>query len=146
MSHYCDECGTPTAAADRNFTEGGGVICDSCIAKGQHPDMSQAESQKLCKVLGIEWQGITPQQLEALKLLRTYCGGTLFFRRLTGPAKATCRAHILSVLTGTKVPKSKAGIHALEEALYAFVKPEGQSPSAQEQAFQQWVGEQLKDE
>ena len=35
---YCDVCSKACPANDRNFTEGGGAICDECIAKGLHPD------------------------------------------------------------------------------------------------------------
>ena len=28
---YCDICGNPTGLNDRNFTEGGGALCDECL-------------------------------------------------------------------------------------------------------------------
>ena len=27
---YCDNCGSPTGLSDRNFTQGGGTLCDEC--------------------------------------------------------------------------------------------------------------------
>ena len=27
---YCDNCGSPTGLNDRNFTQGGGALCDNC--------------------------------------------------------------------------------------------------------------------
>ena len=27
---YCDNCGSPTGLNDRNFTQGGGALCNNC--------------------------------------------------------------------------------------------------------------------
>jgi hypothetical protein len=38
MTTYCDLCSNATGVNDRNFTIGGGAICNECIDKGLHPD------------------------------------------------------------------------------------------------------------
>ena len=61
---------------------------------------------------------------EAARLLGAYSGGHFTLGGLFGPVKATCRAHILSALTGEKVAKSNAGWNALRLALFdAFAVP-----------------------
>lgn len=57
----------------------------------------------------------------AAKLLRTYAGQWYQIDNLAGPAKASCRAHVMSTLLGVKTPQSKAGITAIREAFYAAV-------------------------
>lgn len=53
----------------------------------------------------------------ALKVLETYTAGTFDVWRLAGPAKAGCRQHVMSELTGQKTPKAKAGVNAIKDEL-----------------------------
>jgi hypothetical protein len=55
---------------------------------------------------------------EAMRLTRTYLGGRCELFALAGPAKRSCRKHILEVLRGAKVKANECGINALEAALY----------------------------
>jgi len=57
------------------------------------------------------------KEKEAMRLFRAYTGGTGIIDKLYGPAKAGCRAHILSALTGARVPKSRAGWNVFRSAL-----------------------------
>src|SRR4051812_29473750 len=68
---------------------------------------------------------ITQNELAALKLVATYTGGSFNLWTMTGRSKASCRSHIMSVLTGEKTPQSKSGINALESALFAAVDAAG---------------------
>lgn len=65
---------------------------------------------------------MTKNRREALRLLRAYTGGTFDVSKLTGPAKATARQHVLSALkmVGGNLPKSKCTVSALREALAEF--------------------------
>lgn len=55
---------------------------------------------------------------EVIQLVGTYTAGRFDIDLLIGPAKAGCRAHIMSVALGRKTPKSQSGITALRDALY----------------------------
>ncbi len=82
---------------------------------------------------------MTPNQREALRLLGVYTAGRFDPWILMGPAKASCRAHIMSVLQGKRVPQSKAGVTAIKDAFYAIAKPIGNCSAAQDEAFEQWA-------
>lgn len=77
----------------------------------------------------------------AIKLLGIYTGGKFDVWLLAGSAKASCRAHVMSVLHGTKIPQSKSGITAIREALYTQAKINGDYPAAREEAFLQFCKE-----
>lgn len=64
-------------------------------------------------------------QLEFLRLLGVYTAGRFDVWALAGPAKASCRAHVMSALAMAKVPQSRAGVTVIWEALRCIVKPEG---------------------
>lgn len=81
--------------------------------------------------------------IEALKLLRTYTAGRFDVWALAGNSKASCRAHIMSTLTGVKVPQSKAGVNAIRDAFHAIAKPEGNCIYAREKSFVAWAQSQL---
>ena len=49
----------------------------------------------------------------AIKLLGTYTAGRYDIWALAGPAKASCRAHIMSELLDRKTPQSKSGVNAI---------------------------------
>lgn len=54
---------------------------------------------------------------EAKRLFLTYTGGTGNIDTLYGQAKASCRAHILSVLAGERVPQRRAGMDTFQQAM-----------------------------
>lgn len=60
----------------------------------------------------------TTNVLEAIRLFGAYTGGRFSFSLLTGPAKASCRTHILSALLGTRIPQSAAGINRLRDEMF----------------------------
>src|SRR5260370_20367475 len=72
---------------------------------------------------------------EAVRLLGVYTAGRFDIWMLSGSAKASCRAHILSILLGTRVPQSKAGVTALREAFNKHANIEGDCIAAREEKF-----------
>lgn len=87
---------------------------------------------------------MTSEQTEALKLLQTYTAGRFDVWNLFGPAKASCRAHIMSALAGKRIPQSQSGVNALRAAFYEIAKPEGSCPAVREVAFTAWARAQLQ--
>lgn len=61
---------------------------------------------------------MSPDLAEAVRLLGAYTAGWFTPWTLAGPRKASCRAHIMSVLVGERVPQGRAGVNALREELY----------------------------
>ena len=55
---------------------------------------------------------------EAIRLLNIYTAGSYDFFVLSGSARASCRAHIMSVLCGRHVPQKESGIFALRQEFY----------------------------
>jgi hypothetical protein len=55
---------------------------------------------------------------ETLRLIGTYTAGRYDLWVLAGNAKASVRAHIMSVLLGKKTPQAKSGVNALQSELY----------------------------
>jgi hypothetical protein len=51
---YCQVCDKHSESNDRNFTKGGGTVCNSCIAKGLHPDLEYLDVVAICVNLGIK--------------------------------------------------------------------------------------------
>ena len=72
---------------------------------------------------------------EAIKLLGTYTAGRFDVWMLAGSSKASCRAHIMSVLQGAKVPQAKSGVNALREALYTQAKIDGECEGHRQDNF-----------
>jgi hypothetical protein len=70
-----------------------------------------------------------PSACEALKLMGVYTGGRFGAWALAGGAKASCRADIMSALAGKRIPQSKSGVNALNDALYAAVGVKGGCPA-----------------
>lgn len=68
---------------------------------------------------------ITANLREALKLLGTYTAGKYDLWLLAGSSRASCRAHVMTVLMGARIPQSKAGVNALRDALYRAAGIEG---------------------
>jgi hypothetical protein len=82
---------------------------------------------------------------EAIRLLGTYTAGRFDIWMLSGSAKASCRAHVLSVLLGVKTPQSKSGVNALREAFYQAGNIEGDCLAAREENFLLWVRKETED-
>jgi hypothetical protein len=72
---------------------------------------------------------------EAIRLLGVYTAGRFDVWMLAGGAKASCRAHVLSVLTGARVPQSKAGVNALRAALNEAANITGDCIAHREENF-----------
>lgn len=82
---------------------------------------------------------MTANELEALRLTKTYTAGRFDVWMLAGPAKASCRAHIMSVLAGRRWPQSKSGVTALRDALWAICNPPGECLAQREDHFITWA-------
>lgn len=82
---------------------------------------------------------LSPNQLEALRLLGAYTAGRFDIWMLAGSSKASCRAHIMTALEGKKMPQSKSGVNAITAAFYAFAMPEGSCPAIREDNFRDWA-------
>jgi hypothetical protein len=76
---------------------------------------------------------------EAIHWLGVYTNGHFDIWMLAGSAKASCRAHVMSVLLGVKTPQSKAGVTALREAFYQAGNIQGDCLAAKEENFLKWV-------
>ena len=71
----------------------------------------------------------------AIKTLHTY---SRFYDRwaLAGPAKASCRAHIMAdLLDLPKIAQSKAGVTAIRDEFYKQARIEGDCIANREDAF-----------
>ena len=70
---------------------------------------------------------INTEPREVARLLAIYTGGRIshYSWSLTGPAKASCRAHIMSEIIGRKATQRESGINALESALFLVFEPMG---------------------
>jgi hypothetical protein len=75
------------------------------------------------------------RQLEARRLYLAYTGDRCRIDSLYGPAKASCRAHILSALRGVKVTQSKAGWSMFREAIYELFGATGDCSAAREDSL-----------
>lgn len=73
-----------------------------------------------------------PNQREFLRLLGVYTGGRFDPWNLAGPAKASCRAHIMSALAMSKVPQARAGVTVIWESLKLITQPQGSCLAMQE--------------
>lgn len=83
---------------------------------------------------------LNPNQTAALRLLGVYTAGRFDFWILAGPAKASCRAHIMSALAGYRVPQSRAGVTALRLAFHAFAQPpQGGCNAERDDSFEAWA-------
>lgn len=77
--------------------------------------------------------------LAATKLLGIYTADHFDFWMLAGPSKASCRAHILSVLEDKRIPQRLAGVTALQDSFFAIAKPAGNCMAAKDQSFVAWA-------
>ncbi len=55
---------------------------------------------------------------EACRIIGVYTANRFNTWALAGPARASCRAHVMSVLMGRKMPQSKSGVTAIEAELH----------------------------
>lgn len=76
---------------------------------------------------------------KAVKLLGAYTAGRFDIWLLAGSSKASCRAHVMSVLIGHKVPQSKAGINAMRAAFYSAGNIQGEYEAMREENFLAWA-------
>ena len=76
---------------------------------------------------------------QAVRLLHIYTAGHCNVWQLAGNAKASCRAHIMSVLLGAKTPQSKSGVNAMREAFYSAAGITGDCEAHREENFRAWV-------
>lgn len=77
--------------------------------------------------------------IAAAKLLLTYTAGRSDIWMLAGPAKASCRAHVMSVLLGRKTPQSKSGVTAIVAEFHARAGITGPHIAARDDAFHAWL-------
>jgi hypothetical protein len=82
---------------------------------------------------------LTPNEVEALRLLDVYTDGRFFIFSLSGSARASVRAHIMSALKGAHVPQSKAGLTALYDAFITLSGVTGTCRAAEEDNFIAWA-------
>ena len=84
----------------------------------------------------------------ACRLLGVYTANRFDVWALAGPARASCRAHIASVLLGRKVPQAKAGVTMLRDELFTRSGVTGNCLAAREEAFirlcLEWFGKTLE--
>ena len=73
---------------------------------------------------------------EGVKLLNAYTAGSFDVWALSGRSKASCRAHVMSVLNGVKTPQSKSGVTAIRTLLMDYVKPEGDCLAIRQRNFE----------
>lgn len=81
---------------------------------------------------------MTKQQLDAIRLLGVCTAYRFDPLTLSGNTKASCRAHIMSVLHDKKIPQSKNGVNAMIESLHAINPPQGDCSAAQKDNFAKW--------
>jgi hypothetical protein len=67
---YCDVCGEEASNADRNLTEGGGTVCERCLCKGLHPDLTYQDVAAICKVIELKNEAIPCDTKEEYDVLR----------------------------------------------------------------------------
>jgi len=85
-------------------------------------------------------------QLVALRTLGQVTNNRFDVDRLMGPVNAPLRAQILSFLTlgtATGVPKSKAGVTALEAAFFGLVELPPTCRATQKDNFREWALQML---
>lgn len=72
---------------------------------------------------------------EAIHLLGVYTANRFDLWMLAGSSKASCRAHLMSALQGTRVPQSKSGITAIRNAFYSLLNIAGECEAHREELF-----------
>lgn len=87
-----------------------------------------------------------PIPREAIKLLGTYTAGSFDVWALAGPAKASCRAHVMSALMGQKMPQSKSGVNAIIAAFYSRCSITGDHIAGRDKNFREFCRATLAEE
>ena len=72
---------------------------------------------------------------EAIRVLGIYTAGRFDVWMLAGNQKASCRAHVMSILLGKSTPQSKSGVNAIRDAFYLACNITGECPSHREENF-----------
>ena len=74
---------------------------------------------------------------EAVRLLDVYSGGNGRFDvwAIAGRSRASCRAHVMSVLQGRKIPQSKSGVYDLRAALWQAAGIDGGCIAEKDERF-----------
>jgi hypothetical protein len=77
-----------------------------------------------------------PEVLETLRIIGIYTAGRYDIWMLAGSSKASCRAHVMSVLCGVKTPQSKSGVNAIQAKLFSELGiPEAECTAVREDYF-----------
>jgi hypothetical protein len=84
---------------------------------------------------------VTPATLTAIRLLGHNTANRFDIWQLAGARNADRRARILSALTGTRQPQSKAGVTALRAAFYNALGIIGECEAEREENFRFVCGE-----
>jgi len=82
-------------------------------------------------------------QLAALRNFKNWTHGTFDVYQLAGAANVGNRAYLITQITGQKTTHAKAGVNALQAALYTLHTSEGNCQAAREQNFAEWAKEQI---
>jgi len=80
---------------------------------------------------------------EAIRVLGIYTAGRFDIWMLAGSSKASCRAHVMSVLQGKRVPQSQSGITAIRSAFYEALSITGECEAHRQESFQSVCREAL---
>lgn len=73
---------------------------------------------------------------EAIRVLGTYTAGRFDIWMLSGSSKASCRAHVMSILQGKRVPQSQSGVTAIRSAFYTALGITGECEAHRQEIFQ----------
>ena len=73
--------------------------------------------------------------VDAVRVLGTYTAWRFDLWILAGNQRASCRAHVMSVLMGQKMPQSKSGVTALRAEFNQRAGITGDCPAHREENF-----------
>jgi len=73
---------------------------------------------------------------EAIRILGIYTASSFDIWALSGRAKASCRAHVLSILLSESTPQSKSSVNAIRDAFWSACGITGECPAERERKFQ----------
>ena len=76
---------------------------------------------------------------EAVGLLKFYTYNYFDCWLLAGNSESNHRQHVISTLLGRKVPKSQAGINALEKEFYTQANIQGECHAERKENFIKWA-------
>ena len=75
---------------------------------------------------------------QAIRTLGAYTAGRFDIWLLAGPAKASCRAHVMSDLLGVRTPQSKSGVFAIRAEFYRQAGIAGGCEAQREESFREF--------